>query len=80
LYKKEHPTSLGHTALGADDFLPIFIYCIVNSNIERPCALCALLKHLCDDRQQIGETGYYLSSFEATIMYIHDMDLTSIEE
>ncbi|GFH45334.1 hypothetical protein CTEN210_01808 [Chaetoceros tenuissimus] len=80
LYKKEHPASLGHTALGADDFLPIFIYCVVNSNIERPCALCALLKHLCDDRQQIGETGYYLSSFEATIMYIHDMDLTSIEE
>jgi len=66
----------GHSSLGADDFLPVFIYCIVNADIDRPCALCALLKHLCNDLQQIGEVGYYLSSFEATIMYIHEMDLT----
>jgi len=27
-------------ALSADDFLPIFIFCVVKSQIERPCALC----------------------------------------
>lgn len=26
--------------LGADDFLPIFIFCFVNARLERPCALC----------------------------------------
>lgn len=26
--------------LGADDFLPIFIYCVVQAEMERPCALC----------------------------------------
>ncbi len=27
-------------ALGADDFLPIFIFCFVRADIERPSALC----------------------------------------
>lgn len=78
LLMDEHP-SVGEqqSTLGADDFLPIFMYCVVNAELDRPCALCALLKHLCDDMQQIGEVGYYLSSFEATIMYIHDMDLSA---
>ena len=31
-----------YSSLGADDFLPIFIYCIVQAEIERPCALCTL--------------------------------------
>jgi hypothetical protein len=75
----EHPCTRGHSSLGADDFLPIFIYCVVNAGIDRPCALCALLKHLCNYLQQIGEVGYYLSSFEATIMYIHEMDLALAE-
>ena len=25
---------------GADDFLPVFIFCVVQANLERPCALC----------------------------------------
>lgn len=28
--------------LGADDFLPIFIFCFVQAKLERPCALCKL--------------------------------------
>lgn len=27
-------------SLSADDFLPIFIFCVVRSDLERPCALC----------------------------------------
>ena len=28
--------------IGADDFLPIFIFCFVQAKIERPSALCKL--------------------------------------
>lgn len=63
--------------LGADDFLPIFIYCFVQSEIERPCALCALLRHFTESSQQIGEVGYYLSSFEAALVYIIELDLST---
>jgi Vacuolar sorting protein 9 (VPS9) domain len=31
-------------SLGADDFLPIFIYCVVHAKLERPCALVVLLR------------------------------------
>ncbi len=65
--------------LGADDFLPIFIYCVVRAEIERPCALAILLRNLCDENQLLGEIGYYLSSFEAAIAYVHDLDLSSMD-
>jgi len=62
--------------LGADDFLPMFVYCIIVADLERPCALCALLEELCDKRARIGEIGYYFSSFQASVAYIQDMSLT----
>jgi hypothetical protein len=36
--KKEEAAGQEH--LGADDFLPIFIFCVVRAEMERPCALC----------------------------------------
>jgi len=88
-------------SLSADDFLPIFIFCIVRSKLDRPCALSkfpnnidaffglcysfskdllstckvALLGSLCDPSKQLGETGYYLASFEAAVAHIQEVDL-----
>jgi Vacuolar sorting protein 9 (VPS9) domain len=70
--------SSGH--LGADDFLPIFIYCVVQAEMERPCALCALLRTLCDRTNKIGEVGYYLMSFEAVIKHCEEVDLSEDRE
>lgn len=39
-YKDEDGGALQTSSLGADDFLPIFIYCVVRAGMERPCALC----------------------------------------
>lgn len=36
-------TDVEETTLGADDFLPILIYCVVQAEMERPCALCKAL-------------------------------------
>lgn len=60
---------------GADDFLPIFIYCVVQAEMERPCALCVLLRTLCEPTNRIGEIGYYLASFEAAITHIQEINL-----
>lgn len=62
--------------LGADQFLPIFIYCVVQAEMERPCALCVLLRTLCDPINKIGEIGYYLASFEAAVTHIQEIDLS----
>jgi hypothetical protein len=39
LHEREHGDGV---ILGADDFLPIFIFCVVRAEMERPCALCKL--------------------------------------
>jgi hypothetical protein len=62
--------------MGADEFLPIFIYCVVKAEMERPCALCVLLRTLCDPINRMGETGYYLASFEAAIAHLQEVDLS----
>jgi hypothetical protein len=64
----------------ADEFLPLFIYCVIQADLERPCALCVLLQTLCDKMNRIGEIGYFLASFEAAIAHITDLDLTEREE
>jgi hypothetical protein len=46
----------------------------------RPCALCVLLRTLCDRINRIGEIGYYLASFEAAISHIQELDLTEERE
>lgn len=61
--------------LGADQFLPIFIFCVVKAEIDRPSALCVLLRSLCDRINKIGEIGYYLASFEAAVCHISEIDL-----
>ena len=34
--------------LGADDFLPIFIFCVVRAEMERPSALCKFSHYIYD--------------------------------
>jgi len=78
IYRLSKEENLDEDSFSADDFLPIFIYCVVQADIEKPCALSVLLQNMCDEFQLIGEIGYYLSSFEAAIAYIHDLDLSSV--
>lgn len=35
-----------------------------------------LLQTLCDQSSRIGETGYYLASFEGAVTHIQELDLT----
>ena len=44
-----HANQLESKDLGADDFLPIFIFCVMRAEMERPSALCKFCcgnKHL----------------------------------
>ncbi|GKY95179.1 hypothetical protein MPSEU_000481300 [Mayamaea pseudoterrestris] len=66
--------------LGADNFLPIFIYCMVKADLDRPCALGVLLKTLCDPINKIGEIGYYLACYEAAMSYIQELDLSVTDD
>ncbi|GAX20070.1 hypothetical protein FisN_1Lh448 [Fistulifera solaris] len=63
-----------HGHIGADEFLPVFIYCVVKAEMARPCALCVLLRTICDPINRIGETGYYFASFEAAVAHLREID------
>ena len=60
-------------ALGADDFLPIFISCVVRSSLDRMVSLSVLVEGMCEGRKKIGEAGYYMATFQATIEHIRDI-------
>jgi len=73
LYLVEHPGTEKH--LGADDFLPIFIYVLINANIPNLLHLQKILCSLCDPDKRLSETGYYVATFEAAVTHIQELDL-----
>ncbi|RLN59893.1 hypothetical protein BBJ29_001900 [Phytophthora kernoviae] len=62
-------------ALSGDDFLPIFIYVIVHSDLEAPILTQVLLNRLCDPEKRRSESGYYLATFEAALHHILSLEL-----
>ena len=73
VHAAEHHNSK-ETFLGADEFLPILVFCVSRADLERPMALQALLTSLATST---GESAYYLASFVAAIEHIRDLDLAS---
>lgn len=59
---------------GADEFLPIFIYILVKSQLQHIFALNEELQGLCDPDNRMSETGYYLATFEASIQHLMEYD------
>ena len=71
VYATEHPSNPDH--LGADEFLPIFIYVLVQARIPNLLALNAEMQALVDPEKRVGESGYYLATLEAAIEHIRDL-------
>lgn len=57
-------------ALSGDDFLPIYIYALVHSDLEFVFETLTWLKVFCDPDQRVGEAGYYITSLEAAVEYV----------
>jgi len=72
IYRKEHPDA--SISLGADDMLPIFIYCLAMSKIRRLSTLSKELENVCDSECRVSEIGYYTATLEASLQHILDMD------
>ncbi|ETW08755.1 hypothetical protein H310_01273 [Aphanomyces invadans] len=57
-------------ALSADDFLPVFIFCVCQASLRTPLATIEYLWCLCNDESLKGEAGYYLTMLEASLEYV----------
>jgi len=64
------------SSLGADDMLPIFIYCLVMSSIPftKMQSLVHELDFICDTQSRYSEVGYFVTTFQASIQHILHMD------
>jgi hypothetical protein len=71
LYASEHPEV--DQPLGADEFLPIFIYVVSQSAIEDLYLLKHVLCMLVDPSKRLSEAGYYLASFEAAVEHLRHL-------
>jgi hypothetical protein len=73
-------------ALGADDFLPVFIFVVCRAGLSHPLFSKDLLWQLCHPDQLHGESGYYLTVYESALEYIQaeevspeKMELTGVD-
>ena len=66
--------------LGADDVLPIFIYCLAHSGIsgQQLAELRFIVANLSDPNRRHAELGYYIVMFEAAVEHLKGMDLTDL--
>jgi hypothetical protein len=62
--------------LGADDFLPIFMFVLCQSDLRTPLLNKELLWGLCHPDQLYGESGYYLTVYESALEYIQCIPIT----
>jgi len=81
LFMLEHPEAT--RPLGADEFLPIFIYILVracrSSHPTQPAltnllALNEEMQALCDPDLRMSESGYYLATLEAALQHLAEAD------
>jgi len=77
-YRREHGEMVG-LHLGADDFLPVFIYVVSQCGISRLLSLKNLLGGLADPSLMMSEAGYCLASLEGAIEYLLRLDETAEE-
>ena len=61
--------------LAGDDFLPIFIFVVVQSNVRELPMLLKFMQCLCDPDLLAGKGGYYLTVLESVIQCIRIYDL-----
>jgi hypothetical protein len=78
VYSREHPThgtSSTNQGLGADDLLPIFIYCLVRSQLAHHLLIISQeLDSLCDEEDRVSETGYYLTTLQGALFHLMAID------
>ncbi|TFJ87799.1 hypothetical protein NSK_001146 [Nannochloropsis salina CCMP1776] len=65
--------------LGADEFLPVFIYVVSQCGISRLVALKNMLAALGDPARMMSEAGYCLASLEGAIEYLLQLEDTAEE-
>eukprot|EP00002_Diphylleia_rotans_P035334 TRINITY_DN7698_c0_g1_i1.p1 TRINITY_DN7698_c0_g1~~TRINITY_DN7698_c0_g1_i1.p1 ORF type:complete len:833 (+),score=186.83 TRINITY_DN7698_c0_g1_i1:235-2499(+) len=66
--------------MGADDFFPIFIYCVVLSDVSTIHRSIGFMKRFSSPNERMSELGYCLTSLEAAVLHLSNLSKDVIEE
>ncbi|KAF1324084.1 Type i inositol 3, partial [Globisporangium splendens] len=69
VYHQEHPKS---APMSADDFIPAFIYVLIQSNLDNPVALKEMIT-VFDTGSTQGEIAYFVTCLEIGLEYIRSL-------
>lgn len=64
--------------LGADDFLPIFVFIVTQSDLPNPQTIFQLISHLSNRDRLEGLSKYFLTVFESALWYLAHNDFADV--
>ena len=59
---------------GADDFVPLLIWCVVQANVPNLCTNCEFIRAFHDPEMLKAMSGYYLTSLCSAIAFIAKLE------
>jgi hypothetical protein len=67
-------------AMSADDFLPLFAYILVQTNLPEILMVKEIMDSLVDSDEKYGECGYYIATLEASIQLILNLSASALSQ
>ncbi len=67
----------GSDGVGADDFLPLFLWSVAISGMSRPATCEAFIKGLTPTVDLRGELAYYCTTLEGAVFYVSKLEVRS---
>jgi hypothetical protein len=74
-YKDSKEFSDDKLSLGAEDMIPIFVYCLINAKITSMHTIFNLLGEFMDDDMTLGSAGYCMATIDTAINEIMNMNI-----
>jgi len=66
--------------VGADSFLPIFIYVVIHSDLPHVHRTLHMVSQYSSESERMAESGYYVTCFEGAITYLMNVTPAEIEK
>ena len=65
----------GNTNSGAEDLLPIFMYCLLKSGLKNVCTECHFMEDFLPKAMKLNENGYALAVFSSCARSVNDFTM-----
>ena len=68
------------SAMSADDFLPMFTFCMILAVPEEILLQAEFMSHLIDPEEAVSEKGYYVASLQAAVSIAMNLQVPTVND